>query len=190
MDGQYKRNLVHGIHFDHVKLDRLLFQFMGGQFQIQYSYPKNPDFEVYRGEVISSRTWRRSLPHSGFLKERLVRVRLSWMCRRHVISGPYTNTRAAWRLLPHPPADHYITFVYTSYYEQPDENRVKIEGVDMYGSAVIVHFYHVDDHTNLVWNETGFIPYYTNERGIALKSVMLALLFRKKYRIQKPTPKQ
>lgn len=160
---------MHGYFWNKVKLAKELSNYVGGQFQIE-SIERCSDsmiHKILRGQVLDLRLDLSS-------KKREVFVRFAWICEKSFpIKGnedeiefyKLSNSRR-WNALQ---VNSEMKVVYTTYYFQRDEDRVKL-WTDLKETA---HFYKQGDHTNLIMIDDKFVEY----RVANYKKLLLSLCY-------------
>lgn len=159
------------MHLYHVNLQRLrdrLADFSGGQFLME-----TKEGLVFRGEV------SRCFVPEGQSKQ--VSVFFNWLSERRFVLDAGWSLRPKWFPLQPPNGlqiPYRLDLGYSSYYYQPDEDRVKMWGE----RKEVCHFFMPWDHTNLVLVEgrNEFVPYCELPKAKAkLQRLAIAILLKR-----------
>ncbi len=133
---------MHLYYFDKKHLEETLREFAGGQFMM-----KTREGLVFRGKVsacfVPSKMNKRVL------------VYFHWLSERRLVLDKWEMLSQKWFLVEPSIHPHFLNIGFTSYYFQPDEERVKMWGE--FGE--VCHFFTKGDHTNLVSCGDDFVPY-------------------------------
>lgn len=152
---------MHGYYWDRKKLEGILKEFDGGQFQME-----TKENLLFRGEIADS-----IAPSSEL---RRVLVSFVWLAERRSVFDENWTLRPKWFLLQQPDGlkSPYLSVEFSYYYRQTDEDRVKMRGI----LGEVCHFYKKEDHTNLVRQEDDLVPYGKLHRLSFFQATIVALL--------------
>ncbi len=152
---------MHLYYWDRKKLENMLAGFTGGQFQMQ-----TREGFLFRGEI------KESFAPSDKVKR--VLISFTWLTERRFFFDEFWTLRPKWSLQQIPPKSPYLDVGFSYYYNQPDEDRIKMRGE----LGEICHFYRQGDYTNLIRNGDEFLPYATRHH-LRLWRAIVVLLHRK-----------
>lgn len=159
---------MHGYYWSPNRLNKRLAEFVGGQFQMQ----RTKEGLVFQGEIESYR-----VENDG---KKCVFLSFNWLCERRFVGFDGSGKlKPKWVKLQSHLGLPRLEVPFTTYYYQPDEERLKMWGG---GWGEVCRFYKPGDWMNLVRfgaDEDKFVPYYELCRTFRI-SVMIALLTRSK----------
>jgi hypothetical protein len=152
---------MHLYYWDKKRLEKTLVKFIGGQFLME-----TKEGLVFRGEISEY-----FVPDN---RNKMVIITFNWLSERRLVSDANWNLVPKWYRLK-PPIGHSLMNVgFTTYYSQPDEDRLKMWGEQ----GEVCHFFRKEDHTNLVSRGDEFVPYWQLHHLLFCRAI-ITLLFPK-----------
>ncbi|HTE48613.1 MAG TPA: hypothetical protein VK675_01765 [Candidatus Paceibacterota bacterium] len=187
---------MHLWYWNAKRLEKTLKEFVGGQMMIDEKdglklRGQTSRFIVYnRGEkrilifvdwlcerkFVVDKFWK-PIPKWFPLEPPTALVSSNWLSeRKYVLDQMSIDSPIRESYLLEPPSDPFFLDVgFTTYYSQPDEDRLKMFGE--FGG--ICHFFRKNDHTNLVRCGEEFVP-YGQIHLLKLRRIFVALLAKKR----------
>ena len=150
---------MHGYYWK--RLNKLA-EFDGGQFSME-----TKEGLVFRGEIRDC--------YAPNDKNKRVLISFNWLSERRFVLDNYWKSRPKWYLIETPTGSPYLDVRFTTYYSQPDEDRIKMWGE----LGEICRFFKKGDHSNLVRCGDEFVPFCSLHELKFWQAIIVALSIKK-----------
>lgn len=154
---------MHGYFWDKKRLEKRLGKFQNGQFLME-----TKEGLMFRGEI------KECVIPAG--KNRRVLIAFNWLCERRFILNEWWKPVPKWVRLESPIGSSHLDVIFSTYYIQYDEERLKMWGE----LGEVCRFFKKDDHTNLVRTGDEIVSYWELHKFNFFRAIQIAVALKKK----------